>query len=126
MLALDNRKPTDAGADKDTSALGEVRSDFQTRLLHRKIRGSHGVMDEVVHLFEIFFVTPQQRIEVFHLSGNLGGKLRGIEPGDPVHTTAALTEGFPRLFGSGSQRGDQSHAGDYNTSFLQNYLTDFL
>ena len=88
-------------------------------LLHRTFRGRDRIVDEGVHFLDVFLFKPAERIEVFDFGGNLGGKLRGIKTGDRCNAAASFAKAFPRFFGPCSQRGNQSHAGDNNSSLLQ-------
>jgi len=77
-------------------------------------------VDEQIHLFDVFFVKPLERIEVFDFSGNPGGKLRGVETGNHRNAAASFAQAVPCLFSARPQRGYQPDAGDHNSSFLQN------
>src|SRR5262249_37310777 len=90
------------------------------RLFHRTFRGGDRIVDEGVHLLDVFFVEPAERIEVFNFAGDLGGKLSGIEAGDLGNTAACFAEAIPGIFSPRPQRRYQPDAGDHNSSFLQN------
>jgi len=81
-------------------------------------------VDEQIHLFDVFFVKPLERIEVFDFSGNPGGKLRGVETGNHRNAAASFAQAVPCLFSARPQRGYQTHAGDHNSSLLQ--ITNLL
>ena len=120
MLAFDNRETADTGTDEHARTFGQLRTDRQAGLLHRALRGSDRVVDERIHLLDVFFLEPAERIEIFNFGGNPGGKLRGIKTGDGRHTAAPFAQVLPRFFGSRSQRRYQTDAGDHDSSFLQN------
>src|SRR4029079_16577281 len=61
MFTLDDGESANTGANKDTHTLGQFRTDLQPGLIYRKIRGRDRVIDEVVHLLEIFFIEPAKR-----------------------------------------------------------------
>lgn len=125
MFAFDDRESADARADEHACSLRQLRSDRQTRLFHGSFRGSNRVMDEQVHLLDVFFIEKLERIEVFNFAGDLGGKLSGIKTGNLGDAAASFAKALPRIFGSRSQRGDQTHAGDHNSSFLQNKTSSY-
>ena len=120
MLAFNNRKSADTRTYEYTCTLCQLRTNCQSRLFHRTLGGGNRIVDEGVHLLDVFFVEPAERIEVFDLSGNLGGKLRGVETGDPGDTAASFAKAFPGFFGSRSQRRYQTDASDHDSSLLQN------
>src|SRR5262245_44858012 len=117
MLALDHSKPANTGPDKNSGAFGDFRSDYQTGLLHGKVRRRDSVMDEVVHLLQILLVEPLQRIEVFHFGGDACGISSRVEPADCGDTASPFTETFPGFFRAGAQRSNKPNA-SYNNSFL--------
>ena len=119
MLALDNRESADSRSNKDSRPLGQFGRNHQAGLLHRVIGRCDGVMDEGIHLLDVFLFEPLQRIEVLNLSSNLGGKLGGVESGNCRDAAASFAEALPCLFGSRAQRGYQPHAGNNDSSFLQ-------
>jgi hypothetical protein len=80
MLAFDDGKPADAGADKNSGPFRNIRRNGQIGLLHRKLRGGYRVMNEEVHLLEVFLLEPPKRIEIPNLRSNPRGKLRGVKP----------------------------------------------
>src|SRR5438128_923694 len=76
-------------------------------------------MNERIHLLDVFFFEPAERIEVLNLGRNLGGKLSGVESGNRRDAATSFAEAFPCFFGSRAQRGYQSYAGNNNCSLLQ-------
>src|SRR5262245_3394667 len=126
MFALDARESANTGSNKDAGSFCIFGSDHDSRLLHRKIRRSHGVIDEVVHFLEVFLIEPYQWLEIFDLRCDPGRELRGVEAGDIADSATSFAESFPRLFSSCTQRGHQTHAGYNNSSFFQmNLAYDF-
>ncbi len=81
MLALDDVESADSGSDMYSHALGNFRGYFQAGSLHGFIRGRQSQVDEAAHLFQFFFLDELQRIEILDFSGDLAGKLGGIETG---------------------------------------------
>src|SRR5579862_7015082 len=120
MFAFNNGESADARADEDACTLRQLRADRQACLLHRTFGGSHRVVDEQIHLLDVFFLEPVERVEIFDFGGDLRGKLSGIETGDPGNAAASFAKALPGIFSSRSQRGYQTHAGDHNSSLLQN------
>src|SRR4029079_11643686 len=74
MFTLDDGEPANAGTDKHSGSLSDLGSDRQPRLLHRIVRRGNGVMDEKVHLLDVFLFKPAERIEVLNFSGDFGRK----------------------------------------------------
>ena len=106
---------------KTPARSGQIRVNGQAGLLHREVRRSDGVVDEEIHLLEIFLVEPLEADRNPSLRRQSAWKtasrqivLIGPTPLRPSQ------QALPCFLGSGSQRGHQSHAGDYNSSFLQN------
>ena len=48
--------------------------------------------------FNFFFLDELQGVEVLYFGGNLAGKLRGIELGNPGDAALAGEQVFPHLF----------------------------
>jgi len=82
MFPFDYCEPTDPGTDKYAGTLGDFRTDSQTRLLHGTLGGRNRVVNKKVHLLDVLFVKLAERIELFDLSGDPGGKLGGIKTSD--------------------------------------------
>src|SRR5258706_476442 len=56
VLALDGGDPADAGRDEHTDARRERRGHLQPRIVDRVLRRGDRVLDEDVHLLDIFFL----------------------------------------------------------------------
>src|SRR5207253_1283672 len=106
----------DTRSNKNAGPLGQLGRDRQCRLLHRVIGGSDGVVDECIHLLDVLFFKPAEWIEILNFGGDPGGKLGGIKTGNRRDAAASLTETFPRLLPPRTQRSNQPHAGDHNSS----------
>src|ERR1051326_5273655 len=120
MFTFDDSKSADTGTDEYACTLRQIPVNRQVRLFHRTFGGGNRVMDERVHFLDVFFLEPAERIEVFDLGGDLGGKLRGIETGDSGDAAAPFAQAFPRVFSSRSQRRYQTDARDRKSTLLQN------
>ena len=91
MFALDDRKSADTGTDEYAGALRQLGPDSQTRLFHCTFRRCNGIVDERIHLLDVFFLEPSEGIEVLDLGGNLSGKLCGVKTGYPGDSAASFT-----------------------------------
>src|SRR5215472_17145254 len=120
MLAFDDRKSSNAGANKDARTFGQLGTDRQSRLFHCTVGSGYGVVNERVHLLDVFFLEPAEGIELFNFACNLGGKLSGVETGNLGNAATPFAKAVPRILGSRPERGYQTHARHHNSSFLQN------
>ena len=82
VLALDYVESANSRSDMYSHPLGNLRGYVQAGSLHGFIRRGERQVDEAAHLFQFFFLDELQRIEVLYFSGDLAGKLGGIELGD--------------------------------------------
>ena len=99
VLALDNVEPADAGANVDSHALRDVRSDLELRLIEGFLRGGEGIDDEVAHLLQLFFLNVLKRVESLHLGRDVHGEAGGIKMRDGVYPALAGQKIFPGLGG---------------------------
>ena len=64
MIFLDSRQTAEAGTDEHADPLGILFIDDKTGILHGKMGGSHRVLDEEIHLLDLFFVDEILGIEI--------------------------------------------------------------
>src|SRR4029079_2241118 len=102
--ALVDVTPADSRTNETSRPLGHFRPNGECRLLHGKIGGGDGVVDEVIHLLEVLFVEPLQWIEITNLAGNACGELGRVETRDVVDSATPLAQSLPRFFRSCPQR----------------------
>src|SRR5262249_60477647 len=82
-----DQNPPNPGTNNSACAPPHPGPDSQPRLFHCTFRRRNGIVDERIHLLDIFFFEPSKRIEVLDLGGNLSGKLCSVKtrnPGDPA------------------------------------------
>ena len=89
VLALDGREPADARRDEDADARRVLRRHLQPRVVHRELRRRDRVLDEDVHLLDIFLLDELQRIEALDLAGDPRRELRRVELRDRADAAAA-------------------------------------
>ena len=95
VLALDGRESADAGSEEDADVGGVGRRDPQARVVHGELRGRDGVLDEDVHLLDVFLLDELQRVEALDLGGNLRGKAADVElrnPGDAARPATSADQ----------------------------------
>ncbi len=80
-------------------------------VVHRKLRGGDGELNEDVHLLQFLFLDPLQRVEALDLAGKARRKRRRVEAGDRADATHAATEGIPVCLGADTNRRHQADAG---------------
>ena len=114
VFAFDNVESADAGTDVDAYALVVLRSDFQSRHLHRFIRCSDGEVDEARHLLDFFFLDIVQRVEVLDFGGDLAGEGAGVETGDASDAALAREHGLPHFIGGIAHAADQAEPRNYD------------
>src|SRR5436309_2113531 len=112
VLAFDGGEPADAGRDEHAGARAELGRDHEPRIVHRKLRRRDRVLDEDVHLLDVFPVDELQRVEVLHLARDAGRELRRVELGDPRDAALARAERGPIRLGSDAERRHQADARD--------------
>ena len=71
MLVLDARETADARAHEHADVRRVGFGNRQLRIINRELRGGYRVLNEDVHLLDIFFPDELQRIELPHLARNL-------------------------------------------------------
>ena len=57
----------------------QLRRDLQPGIVHRELRRRDRVLDEDVHLLDVFLLDERQRVEALDLAGNLRRELRRVE-----------------------------------------------
>src|SRR5512133_3453968 len=85
MIFLNGRQSAQASADKDTDALGVLIIDDQAGILHGIMGGSHGILDEQIHLLDFFLVDEIFGIKAFDLTRYLDRHVRSIKTSDQVN-----------------------------------------
>jgi hypothetical protein len=111
VLALNDFECSDAAADVDTYAFGDLGGDFEGGLFDGEVGGGEGELDEAAHLLEVFAVDEVFRDEVFDFAGDAGGVGGSIEEGDGADAGMALLEGLPGLFCSYAHGANKSYSG---------------
>jgi hypothetical protein len=79
-------------------------------------------MHENIHAAGIFSGKIPGDIEVRYCSRDLRRKRADIEVNQLANATLALTNIFPRSFNLVANRGNDSHAGNYDTSLTQEII----
>src|SRR5262249_26709714 len=116
VLALDDVKSADAGANVDAHALGVFRRDLQARHFHRFIGCGQGKVDETAHLLDFFFVYEIQRVKILDLSSNLAGEIRRVKTGDFGYAALSRDNVFPNLGAVVAHAADQTQTSNNNPS----------
>jgi hypothetical protein len=75
VLPLDGAESADARRDEDADARGDVLGDREPRVVHCELRRRNRVLDEDVHLLDVFLGDELLRIEVLDLARNLRREL---------------------------------------------------
>src|SRR6185503_1000066 len=117
VLSLDRREPADPGADEHPHPVRLGRRHLERRILHGDFGSGHGVMDEQVHLLDVFFRDPVLRIEPLHLAGDAAGIVGGVEPGDRSDPGAPLDQPVPVGLVADPERRDHADPGDDDATF---------
>jgi len=119
VRVLDHRQTTDAGADINANALGVFRGNHNAGVLDRLNSRCKPVMDKNIHAASFLGGNILGDIEPFDLAGDLGGKGRGVEPGNPAYSGFAGKNVRPRLLNSITDRRNYAQAGDDDSAFRQ-------
>ena len=86
----------------------------QPRVVHRELRRGDGVLNEDVHLLDVFLFDELQRIESLDLGGNLRRVSGDVEPGDARDPRGAGQQCLPGRRRANAQRRHQPDASDDN------------
>ncbi len=126
VLALDRGEPADAGRDEDACARRFLRRDGQPRIVDGALRCGNRVLDEDVHLLDVFFLDERQGIEILDLAGDASGKLAGklmqIELGDGPHAALAGEERVPVVLRPDAKRRHQADPRDDDSASIRHLL----
>ena len=79
-------------------------------VVHRELRRRDGVLDEDVHLLDVFLVDELQRVEALDLAGDPRGELRRVEVRDRADPAAAGAERLPVRLGPDAERRHEADA----------------
>ena len=112
VLALDRGEPADARRDEDADRRRVLGRDRQPRVVHRELRRRDGVLDEDVHLLDVFLVDELQRVEAPDLRRDLRGEPAGVELRDPRDAARPGQQRAPVRAGADAERRHQADAGD--------------
>ena len=112
VLALDRAEPADAGRDEHADTRRVRGRDLQARVVHGELRCRNGVLDEDVHLLDIFLLDELQRIEPLHLARDLCREVRHVEARDGRNSALSAEKGGPVRLVANAQRGHQPDARD--------------
>src|SRR5690242_6572313 len=124
VLALDDFKSTDAAADVDADALGDIGRDFQSGLFQGKFSGGDSELDETADLFDFLAFEVKVGIEVFDFAGDLATEAGGIELLNAGNSGTAFANRLPSRLGTDSERAHQADSG-YNYSTRQRWFHPF-
>ena len=75
--------------DEHADARRQLRRDRQPGIVHRELRRGDRVLDEDVHLLDIFLLDERQRVEVLHFARDPRRELRRVELGDRADAALA-------------------------------------
>ena len=73
-----------------------LRRDRQPRVVHRELRGGDGVLDEDVHLLDVFLLDELQRVEALDLRRDLRREAGDVELGDRADAALPGQQRRPR------------------------------
>ena len=113
---FDAANAADAGTNQYARTFGIGVGDFQAGIVHRHIRRCQAVMDEDIHLFDIFRRQERFRIEPAHFTGNAGVVSGCVEMADRTNTGTAVADRIPGTGQIISDRRDDAHAGNDNAT----------
>ena len=82
MILLKGRQPSQSRPDNNPDPIRILRSDLELGILHGFMGGSHRILNEEIHFFDLFLLNIEIRIEIFHLSSNFRLKPIRIESCD--------------------------------------------
>jgi hypothetical protein len=116
MLAFDHVESTDTGGDVHARRIRKFRFHFEASHLHREFRSSEGQLNEPAHLFQFFFLNPDERIEIANFTGDAAVKSSGIKMGNRADTTLAGQQVAPDLVGPNAAPADQPYARHDNSA----------
>ena len=85
-----------------------LRRHRQPRVIDGELRGGERVLDEDVHLLDVFLVDELERIEALDLAGDARRVLRRVEAGDRRRSRSAPRTALPSLPAVPMPSGDTS------------------
>ena len=104
MVVLNGGKPPDARPDVDPYSICIRLINLKTGIGKCHLAGRHGVLNEEIHLFDVFFVDVVGRVELSDFTGNLAIMGRRIESADTVNSGTSLAHRLPGRFHTDAQR----------------------
>ena len=122
MIFLDGRESTNTGAHRNTNAMPIFISDFKTGIAHRIDTRGDAVVHENIHAPGIFLWQIFGDIKVRYGSRNLRCKRTDIEVLEFAKAAPALTDILPGSFDLVTNRGNNSHTGNDDTSLTQEII----
>ena len=110
VFALDGLESADAGGNVDADAIGPLTRHLESRIVDGELRGGERVLDEDVHLLDVFLVDELQRIERLDLARDTRRVLRRVETGNGSNPASPCAERVPVRLCSDGERGHQPDA----------------
>ncbi len=117
MILLKGGQPSQSCADNDTDTVRIFRSDLEPGILDGFLGGPHGILNEEIHLLDLFLIDITLRAEVLDLCGNLRVKTIRIEPRERTNARFSLADILPGRLDTNSDGDDEPHPCDHNPSF---------
>ncbi len=112
VLAFDRLESADPRSDEDADVRRVRFGDRQLGVVHRELRRRDGVLNEDVHLLDVFLLDVVERVESPYLGRDLCCVPGDIEPGDPIDAARPDDERFPVGLGPDAERRHQTDARD--------------
>ncbi len=110
VLALDGAEPADADAMNTPTRVAISGVTVSAGVVHRELRRGDRVLDEDVHLLDVFLVDELQRVEALDLARDPRGELRGVELRDRSDPALAGAERLPVRLGPDAERRHEADA----------------
>ena len=107
-------------AHEHANVVGVILGDLQSRLPHRLFGRAHRVLDKKVHLADVFFLNPVERVEITNFAGDFRREIGGIEAGDRPDPGSRGHQRFPVFFDPGPERRDQPQSGYHHAAVAIN------
>ena len=119
MLGLEFKDSADTGADDDADAVRILGGEVDVTVLDGLNGGGDGKLGEAIHsLGGPSALDPTVDVEVAAFAGDPRGVLGGVKEGEGSDPGTPGDEGVPELRNRVPHRGDDSHAGDHNATFI--------
>src|SRR3972149_2275211 len=88
---------------------------LQLAILDRHHGRCHRVLDEEIHLTDLFLLDPLQGIKVLHLRRDLTVVIGRVKGRDPPHPRGAAHEGLPKAIDADADGRNHSHPRHHHT-----------